>query len=103
MSEDRLSRLCEWYESDDMKGEPAHYMVRLCTNGTISIDGSYSEEAGVAKAKRLISGMWPQYGDRFFMVTIAPVPDVETVIDEENLKACQDLLAWAEKRKESTR
>lgn len=97
MSDDRLVRLCEWYEADDMQGEPARYMVRLrATDGGVSTDGSHSEEAGVTKAKRIHSDLWPKDGDRFFMVTIAPVPDVEIEVDEEAIKACQTMLASVE-------
>lgn len=71
----------------DERDDGNHQLVAL-------IDGAHSDPAGVAKARKLIQGIFPKrYGKtEFVMVELLPVPGGDQPINDEAMESCAALV-----------
>ena len=77
---------------DDMwkyPGEKLCYLMCMDDGKVTDSDGSHSDASGVAKARKLIEGIFGKgRHQRYVMLTIEPVPDMDVPVNDEAMQAC---------------
>jgi hypothetical protein len=70
-------------------GERMYFLVQMHYQVAVNYDGPHDTPEGVAKALKLIKGIFPTNPiDQNVMVTIEPVPDLDVDVDKEAMEAC---------------